>query len=170
MAERSRTRAGSLAIGLAILGLLAVTVLTLLTAVHPAPNRVQELAQQLRCPVCKSVSIAESPADTATAMRQVVAEQVAAGRSDTEILGYFRARYGDWVLLDPPARGATLALWLVPLGTAAVGAALVAARVRRSGEARSTQPTTELSEPARARLDAAVTRARATPLDGQDGP
>ena len=103
MAER-RWWAGSLAVAITIIGLLAVTVVTLVSAGRPPTDRVQELAQQLRCPVCKSVSIAESPSDTATAMRQVVAEQVAAGRSDAEIIGYFRARYGDWVWLDPPAR------------------------------------------------------------------
>ena len=96
------------------IGTLAATVLLLAVAVigllrgGPAPvDRAYELEQRLRCPVCKSVSIAESGSDTAVAMRQVVTEQIAAGRSDAEIVDYFRARYGDWVLLDPPARGST---------------------------------------------------------------
>lgn len=90
------------------IGTVAATVLLLAVAVigllrgGPAPvDRAYELEQRLRCPVCKSVSIAESGSDTAVAMRQVVTEQIAAGRSDAEIVDYFRARYGDWVLLDP---------------------------------------------------------------------
>lgn len=162
MAERRR-RAGSVAVAAAILGLLAAVVVTLVSAGRPAPDRVQELAQQLRCPVCKSVSIAESPSDTATAMRQVVAEQVAAGRSDAEIIGYFRARYGDWVWLDPPARGTTLLLWLLPAAAVIAGAALVATRARR----RDGPAPAPLD---RARVDAAVARARAEHPDSEDGP
>lgn len=166
MAERTRWRAGSFAVTLAILGLLAVTVATLATATRPAPDRVQEIAVRLRCPVCKSVSIAESPSDTATAMRQVVAEQVAAGRTDREIVDFFRARYGDWVLLDPPTRGSTLPLWLVPLAAAALGVALVLARARR----RPDPPAAELPEHERARVEAAVARARAAGTCGENEP
>jgi cytochrome c-type biogenesis protein CcmH len=164
--ERATRRLASLAVALAVLGLLAVTVVTLLTADRPAPDRAQELSQRLRCPVCKSVSVAESPSDTATAMRQVVAEQVAAGRSDTEIIDFFRARYGDWVLLDPPTRGSTLLLWLVPLAVALVGVAVVLARVRAGPHASAE----ELPASARSRVDAAVARVRAAGPDAEDEP
>ncbi|MHA6631409.1 cytochrome c-type biogenesis protein [Pseudonocardia sichuanensis] len=166
MPERRRSRrAGSLAVALTILGLLAVTVIALATATRPAPDRAQELAERLRCPVCKSVSIAESPSEMATAMRQVVAEQVAAGRTDREITGFFRARYGDWVLLDPPARGSTLQLWLVPLAAAVLGAAVVLARVRRRHA-----PATELNDRERNRVEDAVARARAIGTGDGDEP
>lgn len=102
---------------------LAVVVVGLLGRTGGDVDRGYALEQRLRCPACKSVSVAESPSQTAAAMRQEVAEQVAAGRADDEILGYFRARYGDWVVLDPPVRGTTLLVWLLPLGAlvAAVG-------------------------------------------------
>ncbi|WP_219418039.1 cytochrome c-type biogenesis protein [Pseudonocardia nigra] len=165
MAE-ARWRRGSLAVAITVIGLLAVTVVTLLTAAAPAPDRVQELSERLRCPVCKSVSIAESPSETAAAMRQAVTEQVAAGRTDEEIVDYFRARYGDWALLDPPRRGTTLLVWLVPLGAAAVGALLVMTRVRRRPE----MPDEELPAATRERLDAAVDRVRADLRSGEDEP
>jgi cytochrome c-type biogenesis protein CcmH len=149
-----------------VLGLLAFTVVTLLTATRPAPDRVQELSERLRCPVCKSVSIAESPSETAVAMRQAVADQVAAGRTDEEIVDFFRARYGDWVLLDPPAQGTTLLLWLAPLAVAVGGGALVWARARRTAD----EPVTPLPEPARARVDDAVARMRADAREDGDEP
>lgn len=109
------------------LAALAVVVVGLLAQPAGDVDRAFALEQRLRCPVCKSVSIADSPSETATAMRQEVAEQVAAARSDEEILGYFRARYGDWVVLDPPARGTTLLVWLLPLGALAVAVGFLVA-------------------------------------------
>ncbi len=161
-----RRRIASVAIVIAVLVLLAVTVLILATATRPAPDRVQDLAERLRCPVCKSVSIAESQSDTAVAMRGVVAEQVAAGRSDPEIVDYFQARYGEWVLFDPPAAGATLALWLIPVAVAVlgVGALLIRSRAGPGG------PAPALSAPDRIRVDAAVARARLVPTGEDDQP
>ena len=159
-------RLRSLAAPITAIGLLAVTVVTLLAAPRPAPDRVQELSERLRCPVCKSVSIAESPSETAAAMRQVVAEQVAAGRTDQQIVDHFRARYGDWVLLDPPRRGPALLLWLAPLAVAALGVAVVLARARPRPQA----PPQELTESARYRVDAAVRRARTADPDTEVEP
>ncbi len=164
MGERRRT--ASVVIALAVLGLLAVTVVALLTATRPAPDRAQDLAERLRCPVCKSVSIAESQSDTAVAMRGVVAEQVAAGRSDPEIVDYFRARYGDWVLFDPPAAGATLALWLVPAAVTVLGTGVVLHRMRQ-GPAGSPPA---LSAEERERVAAAVARARVAGVGEDDQP
>lgn len=159
-------RGASFALAVTVLALLAVTVVTLLTATRPPNDRVQELSERLRCPVCKSVSIAVSPSETAVAMRQVIAEQVAAGRSDEQIIGFFRARYGDWVLLDPPTRGSTLLLWLGPAAAAALGVAVVLARVRPRPDA----PIQELPEAARSRVQAAVAQARAAGPHAGDQP
>jgi len=127
-----RSRAVDLGVAVAALALLAVTALGLLIGGPAGTDRADELAQRLRCPVCTSVSIAESQSDTAVAMRQAVAEQIDAGRSDAEIIDYFRARYGDWVLIDPPARGRTMLVWVLPAVAALVGFAVVLARTRRT--------------------------------------
>lgn len=163
MSDRRR----SLAVAVLTLALFAVTVVTLLVSARPTPDRAQDLAEALRCPVCQSVSIADSPSEQAVAMRQVVAEQVAQGRSDSEIVAFFQARYGDWVLLDPPTRGVTLALWLVPPAVAVLGAVLIAARVRARPHAGAGP---ELDEPDQARVDAAVTRARSAGTEREDQP
>lgn len=115
------------AVPVLVLVALAVVAVGLLSRPAAVVDRGFALEQQLRCPVCKSVSVADSPSETATAMRQEVEEQVAAGRSDEEILDYFRARYGEWVVLDPPVRGATLLVWLLPLGALVVAVGVLVA-------------------------------------------
>ncbi len=81
--------------------------------------------------MCQGEPIADSPSETARAMMDIVAERVAIGESDGQIVEYFRTRYGDWVVLDPPFRGATLVLWLLPVAALAGGIMLIAGRVRQ---------------------------------------
>ncbi|GAA1851424.1 cytochrome c-type biogenesis protein [Pseudonocardia alni] len=149
-------RAVSVVIGGATLLLTVAVALVLAMAPAAGQDRVQELAERLRCPVCTSVSVAESPSDTAVAMRQVIEDQVAAGRSDDEIEAYFRARYGDWAVIDPPASGSTLLLWLLPAAATVAGAALLL--TRRSRCAGRDEP--EPSEAEQARVDQALDRSR----------
>ena len=161
-----RSRLTHVTLVLAIVGLLAVAIAGLLTTGPGSQDRAYRLEQRLRCPVCKSVSIAESPSQTAEAMRVAVAAQVAAGRSDEEIIAYFRTRYGDWVLLDPPANGSTLALWVLPFVAAVTGgAAVLKLRVRRRPE----PGEDDLAAAARERVRQAVEQARSTTGD-QDSP
>ena len=87
-------------------------------------DRVAALGARIRCPICTGESIADSPSETAGAMMEIVAEQVEEGKTDDEILAFFRARYGDIILLDPPIRGLNLALWLLPALALAIGVVL----------------------------------------------
>ena len=151
MRDRVR-RAGVLG---AIVVLLGVAVAGLVFGTGQPTDRAYELEQRLRCPVCKSVSIAESMSDTAVAMRATVDDQIEAGRSDQEIIAWFTERYGEWVRLDPPAGGDTLPLWLIPLGVAAVAVVLVLTR-RRAADAQG-----QLSNADRERVSEAVAGMRA---------
>lgn len=94
--------------------LLVGLVIGLLLASAPPPDRVDQLAHQLRCPVCQGESVADSNAETALSMEARIAELVEDGHSDEEVLAYFISRYGDWVLLDPPFDARNAALWLIP--------------------------------------------------------
>lgn len=148
------SRRSHLAVVVSIVVLLAVAVGGLVMRGPGTGDRAYELEQRLRCPVCKSVSIADSPSDTAEAMREVVTQQVAAGRTDQQIIDFFRARYGDWVLLDPPAEGPTLLLWLLPVVAALVGGFVLFARRDRS------PPPPPLTAEQRARVGEAIARVR----------
>lgn len=77
-------------------------------------QRFQNLIEELRCLVCQNQSIAESNAGLATDLRAQVTEQIAAGKTDAEIKTYLQARYGDFVLYNPPLTAKTVVLWAGP--------------------------------------------------------
>jgi cytochrome c-type biogenesis protein CcmH len=93
--------------------------------------QARRLAAELRCPVCQGLSLQDSPAELAQEMKDLIRERLRAGDSPAEVKAYFVSRYGEWVLLDPPARGFNLAVWLVPVLALLGGAALVLYVVRR---------------------------------------
>ena len=92
---------------------------------------VQAIASQLRCVVCQNLSVADSPSEMAHQMRDLIRERLAAGDRPEAVKAYFVQRYGDWVLLAPPARGLNLVLWLAPFGAVAGGLVRVLTLVRR---------------------------------------
>ncbi len=75
-------------------------------------NRARELSQGLRCPVCRNESIDESNAPLAKDLRILLRERLVAGDTDQQAVDFIVARYGEYVLLRPNARGANLVLWL----------------------------------------------------------
>ena len=93
--------------------------------------RAQAIMTEIRCLVCQSESIANSNADLAADLRQVVRERVAAGDSASEVKSYLQDRYGDWVLLEPPFKTKTLLLWLAPVLFLIIGAVILAIGARR---------------------------------------
>jgi cytochrome c-type biogenesis protein CcmH len=76
--------------------------------------RARALSRELRCMVCQNQSIDDSDAPLARDLRLLVRERIAAGDSDTQVLDFLVARYGQFVLLKPRMGGETLLLWLVP--------------------------------------------------------
>ena len=84
-------------------------------------KRVVKLTSELRCLVCQNQSLADSHADLAIDLKNQVRAQMQAGRSDAEIRSYMVARYGDFVLYDPPFKMTTLLLWTGPFVLLLVG-------------------------------------------------
>ena len=77
-------------------------------------KRVVKLTSDLRCLVCQNQSLADSHADLAIDLKNQVRAQMAEGKSDAEIRDYMVARYGDFVLYDPPFKARTVLLWAGP--------------------------------------------------------
>lgn len=103
-------------------------------SVAVAPNLVEShaygIASKLRCPVCQGVAISDSPSGMAAKMRSQVRDLVAQGYSEEQVFSYFERSYGEFVRLDPPARGVNWLVWLLPIGVLVGGACFVAMRAR----------------------------------------
>lgn len=95
--------------------------------------RARALSQELRCLVCQNQSIDESNADLAHDLRLLLRQRLGAGDTDQQALDYIVARYGVFVLLDPPFAPLTWVLWLTPpvLALGGGGWLLLRARHRR---------------------------------------
>ena len=96
--------------------------------------RARALQRQLRCLVCQGESIDESGATLAADLRHLVRQQMADGKSDGEIKQYLVARYGDFILMQPPLQPDTYILWLAPF-VVLLGAGGVAVWVIRRARA-----------------------------------
>ncbi len=108
----------------------------------------QKLIEELRCLVCQNESLASSQADLAQDLRAEVYEMMQSGKSREEIVDFLVARYGDFVLYDPPLKPATYPLWFGPLLLGILGL-LIWVRVIRSKKRAADR---ELSEAERQRL------------------
>jgi cytochrome c-type biogenesis protein CcmH len=117
-----------------------------------AAKREHEISLKLRCLVCQNQSIAESNAGLAVDLRNQVREQVAAGKSDTEIIDFMTSRYGDFVLYRPPLKGTTLLLWFGPFALLLVGAFVAWRVVRARREQPAQAPLTDADRARAARL------------------
>lgn len=100
--------------------------------------RYEQMTRELRCLVCQNQTIADSNAGLAVDLRREVRELMATGKSDGEIHEFLTARYGDFVLYEPPVKPRTYLLWAAPvlLVLGGLGAALLIV-VRRSRVARA---------------------------------
>lgn len=128
----SRSISVRLALILAVGLLLALSSGPVLAAEDVYSDRTVDIARQLSCPVCEGQTVADSNSRVALEMMQAVESQVQAGRSDDEIFDYFRARYGDEVLVEPPREGINLALWWLPVVALLLGLGVVALYFRDS--------------------------------------
>lgn len=80
----------------------------------PVEAKLKIVAAELRCPVCQGESIYDSHSSVAQQMRALIREQIAANKTDEQILDFFVERYGEFILMEPRKSGQTLLVWLFP--------------------------------------------------------
>jgi len=116
--------------------------------------RARDLSRELRCMVCQNQSIDDSEAPLARDLRLLVRERIAGGDSDSQVIDFLVARYGEFVLLKPRFKAHTLLLWLLPpLALAGGGLALwTYARRRARSAAQGKDAPLKLSAEEEARL------------------
>lgn len=111
------------------IAMLVGAIWTYLWLALPSPStldqRVNDVAVQLKCPVCQSETVADSSASIAEQMRLVIRQKLQNGQSEQQILQYFAARYGNQILLTPPKQGIYLLAWLVPGAMLLAGLGLI---------------------------------------------
>jgi cytochrome c-type biogenesis protein CcmH len=94
-------------------------------------ERALALEQQIKCPVCRGQSVAESDSPAAKAIRTEISRRISDGQSDSEIRNYFAATLGPDLLLRPPSSGLAGLVWVLPVvGLVTAGGALAFTFVR----------------------------------------
>jgi cytochrome c-type biogenesis protein CcmH len=129
----------------AIVLLVLAASLALAAAAPVTEDAVRDIGADLRCVVCQSLSVADSPSETAHQMREIIRERLAAGETPEQIRAYFVEKYGLWILLAPPRQGFNLLVWVAPFAALLGGLVVVAFVLRRW--TRRSQPATASAPP-----------------------
>lgn len=88
-------------------------------------ERYEELTKELRCPKCQNQNLSDSVSEISDDLRREIHLMLEQGQTDQQIKDFLVARYGTFVLYNPPAAGSTLWVWLVPVFFALAGSFLV---------------------------------------------
>jgi cytochrome c-type biogenesis protein CcmH len=117
---------------------------------NPAQEQAfRDLTGKLRCLVCQNESLAASQADLAQDLRKEVFAMMKSGKSQDEIIAFLVARYGDFVLYEPPFKPSTYLLWIGPFLLIGVGGFFLLRTLQR----KKTEPEQDMSAAERARID-----------------
>ena len=94
--------------------------------------RARNISKNIRCMVCQNQSIDESNAPLAKDLRILIRNKIKDGKKDKEIYKFLTDRYGDFILLKPPFKLNTLALWLLPFIFVLIGIFIVFSHNKKS--------------------------------------
>lgn len=101
--------------------------------------RYKTMINELRCLVCQNETLADSNAELAVDLRREIRGMLVEGQSDAQIYEFLVARYGDYVLYNPPVKSTTMMLWFGPFALLAFGVLIAIIIIRQRGH---TEPTT----------------------------
>ncbi len=125
-------------LGACVLGLSLSVQAAIETYQFDSPEqeaRFRQLGYELRCPKCQNQAIGDSDAEISGDLRAEVYRMLKEGATDAEIKDFMVARYGRYVLYNPPLDQQTLILWFGPAGLLVLGGILVVLRIRQSKKA-----------------------------------
>jgi cytochrome c-type biogenesis protein CcmH len=91
-------------------------------AQEPDYDQINEIARQLNCPTCAGINLADCRTQTCAQWKDQISDLLQEGYDEQGVLDYFVVQYGTQVLQEPPKRGFTLGLWLVPVVALLAGA------------------------------------------------
>tara|TARA_Y100000590_G_scaffold462262_1_gene625937 strand:+ start:1332 stop:1736 length:405 start_codon:yes stop_codon:yes gene_type:complete len=94
--------------------------------------RARNISKNIRCLVCQNQSIDESNAPLAKDLRILIRGKITEGKKDHEIYKFLTDRYGDFILLKPPLKLSTLALWFLPFVFFIIGIAIILSHNKKS--------------------------------------
>ena len=94
--------------------------------------RARNISKNIRCLVCQNQSIDESNAPLAKDLRILIREKIKEGKNNQEIYNFLTERYGDFILLKPPLKLSTLALWFLPFVFFIIGIAIILSHNKKS--------------------------------------
>ena len=94
--------------------------------------RARNISKNIRCMICQNQSIDESNAPLAKDLRILIRNKIKDGKKDEEIYKFLTDRYGDFILLNPPLKSNTLALWFLPFIFLAIGIFIVFSHNKKS--------------------------------------
>lgn len=109
-------------------------------------TRTEQLASEIRCPVCQGQSVQASTAEAARNMKAQIEALVAAGYTDDEVLRYFETSYGEFIRMMPRAEGFNLLVWLIPGLAMLLGGLVTWQAIKRLGARPKPTPPSEPSE------------------------
>ena len=87
--------------------------------------RARDISKNIRCMICQNESIDESNAPLAKDLRILIRSKIKEGRKDEEIYKFLTDRYGDFIMLKPPFKLSTFALWILPFLFLVIGILIV---------------------------------------------
>ena len=88
-------------------------------------NLNSKITKNLRCLICQGQSIYDSDSEFANSLKIVVENKILEGKSEEEIYGFLKMKYGEWILYDPELSKKTYILWLLPLLLFLIGGAII---------------------------------------------
>ncbi len=113
--DKGGLRAWAPWIAMAVVVVVALAIGTFARSEPTPEERAQNLAETIRCPSCKSQSVASSDTPSSQGVRQLIKERIEAGDSDEQIRDFVASRYSREILLDPSGSGFGTLVWALPV-------------------------------------------------------